>query len=59
MVFTNASESLTFRRKELSDYLDAKIANGYEVRYSNNCDGEPEILIAAQNVGLPIFIESK
>lgn len=55
MVFTNASESPTFRRKELSDYLDAKIASGYEVRYSNNCDGEPEILIAAQNVSLPIF----
>lgn len=59
MVFTNASESPTFRRKELSDYLDAKIANGYEVRYSNNCDGESEIFIAIKNVGMPIFIEAK
>ena len=59
MLFTNASESRTLRWKELSDYLDAKIAIGYEVRYSNNCDGEPEIFIAARNVVLPIFIESK
>ena len=58
MVFTNASEFPTFRRKELSDYLDAKIANGYEVRYSNNCDGESEVLIAAQNVGLPVFLHT-
>jgi hypothetical protein len=59
MAFANFSESSTVKRKALSDYLDAKIANGYEVRYSNNCDGEPEVLIAARNVGLPIFIESK
>lgn len=55
MVFTCVSESPTVNRKELSDYLDAKIANGYKVRYSNNCDGELEIFIAVQNVGLPIF----
>ena len=59
MVFTTVSESSTINRKELSDYLNAKIANGYEIRYSNNCDGELEVFIAARNVGLPIFIESK
>lgn len=59
MVFANVSESPTVKWKELSDYLDAKIANGYEVRYSNNCDGEPEVFISMRSVGQPIFIESK
>ncbi len=43
----------------MSDYLDAKIGNGYEVRYSKNYDGESEIFIAIKNVGMPIFIEAK
>ncbi len=55
MVFTGTLESPTVNRKELSDYFNAKIANGYTVRYSNNCDGEPEIFIGVRNVGLPIF----
>lgn len=52
---TDVSESPTINRKELLDYLQSKIADGYQIRYSLNCDDEPEIYIAMSNVGLPIF----
>lgn len=54
MTFSNESESPTTDRKELLGYLEQKSANGYEIRYSKNCDGEPEIFITIRNVGLPI-----
>lgn len=59
MTFTNVSEFPTMNLKELLDYLESRMKNGYEIRYSKNCDGEPEIFIAIKNVGLPIFMESK
>lgn len=52
---TEALESPTITQRELLDYLKARIADGYQISYSRNCDGEPEILIAMPNVGLPIF----
>lgn len=57
MTFSNVSESPTINRKELLDYLDPKPADGYEIRYSKNCDGEPEIFIT-MNVGLPIYTKN-
>lgn len=45
--------------KELLGYLESRMTNGYEIRFSKNCDGEPEIFILMKNVGMPIFIESK
>lgn len=59
MIITNISETPTIRREELLGYLESRMTNGYEVRYSKNCDGEPEIFIAIKNVGMPIFIEAK
>jgi|GEM_PF-1451862 hypothetical protein len=53
MTFSNMSESPTTDRKELLGYLEQKPADGYEIRYSKNCDGEPEIFITIRNVGLP------
>jgi len=58
MTFSNVSESPTINRKELLDYLDPKPADGYEIRYSKNCDGEPEIFITMKNVGLPIYTKN-
>lgn len=52
---TEALESTTIPPKELLDYLKPRIADGYQIRYSRNCDGEPEIFIAIPNVGLSIF----
>lgn len=40
-------------------YLESMTTKGYDIRYSNNCDNEPEILIAMKNVGLPIFAPIK
>lgn len=59
MIISNISETPTIRREELLGYLESRMTNGYEVRYSKNCDGEPEIFIAIKNVGMPIFIEAK
>lgn len=52
---TDVSESPTINRKELLDYLKPRITDGYQIRYSLNCDDEPEIFITIPNVGLPIF----
>jgi len=49
------SETPTLNRKEWIDYLKAKRTLGYEIRYTQNCDNEPEIIIALKNIGTPIF----
>ena len=59
MIISNISEIPTTRRKELLAYLESMTTKGYDIRYSNNCDKEPEIFIAIKNVGLPIFIPIK
>ena len=53
--FTDVSETPTLNRKEWIDYLKAKGTSGYEIRYTQNCDNEPEIIIALKNTGTPIF----
>jgi len=50
---------MTTNRKELHDYLNKRQREGYEIRYSRNCDNEQEIVIAIMNVGLPIFTPIK
>ena len=57
MVFTDVSKTPTLNRKEWLDYLETKRTSGYEIRYSQNCDNEPEIIIALKNIGTPIFME--
>ena len=59
MVFTNVPDYMTTNRKELHDYLHKRQREGYEIRYSRNCDNEQEIVIAIMNVGLPIFTPIK
>lgn len=59
MVFTNVSDYMITNRKELHDYLNKRQREGYEIRYSRNCDNEQEIVIAIMNVGLPIFTPIK
>lgn len=55
--FTDVSETPTLNRKEWIDYLKAKGTSGYEIRYTQNCDNEPEIIIALKNTGTPIFYD--
>ena len=47
MNFSDMSDSPTINRrhKEVLLYLESMMAKGYDIRYSKNCDGEPEIFI--------------
>lgn len=47
----------TINRAEWIDYLEKRAAEGYEIKYSTNCDNEPEIIIAVKNIGQPVFAE--
>lgn len=55
MTFTDVSETPTLKSKEWLNYLETKRAFGHEIRYAQNCDNEPEIIIALKNIGTPIF----
>lgn len=53
----SVSEIPTINRAEWIDYLEKRAAEGYEIKYSTNCDNEPEIIIAVKNIGQPVFAE--
>ena len=57
MKFEDVSEKPTINRAECVAYLEKRTAEGYEIRYSTNCDNEPEIIIALKNAGQPVFAE--
>ena len=57
MKFEDVSEIPTINRAEWIDYLEKRAAEGYEIKYSTNCDNEPEIIIAVKNIGQPVFAE--